>query len=483
MSSPNRPTLVYPNGGEDILSRVIEISWIEPNPVSLDNTAVWYEIFYTEDFSESAEPDWKQIGSVPQGTRSFQWKVGSAIHSDRVRVGILSVNVRGERSDYSISAASFKVRKLQPVAPSVLSPVPGGIYGSSLDIVMDDSAIRGTSAQRAKYYVFFSSKKAQIPLSPIAQKVPVGTGPLVWDTSLVKPSDDYVVTVYLADDDGNKSSEVNISGLTIRNEGVFLIDTKAPSGFVLINRGDEFTRDPNVSVQLYSFDETTDAHSMRFKEGDTFGGAESYVNLKYYKFAAGTDDAVEDGIKTLKAMFQDFGGNRTSLTQRVFRPFFEIENTDVGDMILQKSNNTVWVALNGDSPAIYKIEQGSSFVCRVNEKVNALAILNETLYVSVHTTDGTAVIYRLTGNELSEVIGLSEVGSEGICMAEYKGKLYFGATNGKLYAYDESSVDAVKTLDSSISRLYSDGSLLYIILKNSSSVIVYDGTQSGEVSA
>ena len=483
MSIPNRPTLIYPNGGEQSLSRVIEISWVEPSPLSIDANAAWYELYFTENYDDLEDPDWKQIGVAPAGSSVFQWKVGSSIHSKDVRVGICSVNARGDRSEFSVSANSFEIKKSQPLMPSVLSPVPGSRHGSSIEIVLDDSAVRNTFAQRAKYYIFFSSQKAGIPLAPIAQKIPVGTGPIVWDTSLVKPSDDYVITIYLADDDGNKSQEVDIQNLTIANEGFFLIDTKPPTGFVLINRGDQFTRDPNVTVQLYSYDETTGPHSLQFKDGDALGGAESYTNLKYYKFAGGEGGAVSDGVKTLEVVFQDYGGNRTVQIHRAFRPYFEVNNQDIADMVLQRSNGTLWIAYNGTSPAIYKDQGGTSLAVRVNESINAISVLNDTLYVSVHSSDGTALIYRLTGNVLTEALSLTDAGSEAISLESFRGKLYLGSRSGSLYVYDETSVERLFTFNSSIEKMYTDGFLLYLILKNSSKISVYDGLTMSEVSA
>lgn len=475
MSIPNRPTIVYPNGGEQSLSRVIEISWIEPSPLSIDSNTAWYELYFTDEYDDLQDPDWKQIGTSPAGTNVFQWKVGSSVHSKDVRVAICSVNARGERSEFSVSAASFEIKKSQPLTPSVLSPSPGSRHGSSVEIVLDDSAVRNTFAQRAKYYIFFSSQKAGIPLAPIAQKIPVGTGPIVWDTSLIKPSDDYVITVYLADDDGSKSEEVDIDNLTITNEGFFLIDTKPPSGFVLINRGDQFTRDPNVTVQLYSFDETTGVNSLQFKDGDTLSGAESYTNLKYYKFVN-----TSDGLKTLEVIFQDYGGNRSAQILRAFRPYFEVDNQDISDMILQVSNGTLWIACNSPTPAVYKDNRGTSLAANVNEKINALALLNDTLYISAHSSDGTALIYRLSGNVLTEALSLPYLGSEAISLEGFRGKLYLGSSSGALYVYDEISVELLNTFSSSIQKMYTDGFLLYIILKNSSAVFVYDGVNITE---
>jgi hypothetical protein len=481
MTKPNRPTLVFPNGGEDILTRAIEVSWLEPRPLSLDNLAVWYELYYAEDYDSLDEPDWKQIASLPEGTTKFEWKVGNYIRSERVRVGVCSINTRGERSEMSVSADDVRIRREFPVTPAVLSPVPQARYGNSVEILFDDAAIKNTFGQRAKYYIFFSSQKADIPFTPVAQKVPVGSGPLIWDTSLLKPSDDYILTVYLADDDGNKSAEVNIRDLQIVNEGFFLIDTKPPSGFIRINNGDEFTRDPDVTVRLFVYDETTGAHSMIFKEGDVGSTPESVVNLKFYQFIPDTDGNPVDGLKTLRVLFQDYGANRTSELHKSFRTVFERQNEDIADILLQKETGTLWIAKNGSIPTIYKIDETSNFQVTVPEQINSLGILNQTLYISVNTDTDTALVYRYNGESLNATISLSEANSEIISIATYKSVMYMGSLSGILYSYDQVSVDSVHTFDSPIQYLYSDGSLLYIVLRNSSKMFVYDGNAFTEV--
>lgn len=478
-NSLNRPTLIYPNGGESILTREIEISWKEPVPASNDKLQVWYEIYFSENYDYFTEPDWKMIATVPVGFSKYLWKVGNSIKSKNVRVAVRSVNSRGERSDYSISAASFSIRRSLPVTPAVLSPIPSQRYGTSVQFIFDDTAVLKSFAQRAKYYIYFSSAKANIPFTPIAQKIAVGTGPLVWDTSLLPPSDDYVATIYLADDDGNKSEEVAIRNLSIIQEGFFLIDTKPPSGYVQINDADQFTRDENITVRLYGYDETTGVHSMQFIESDQDdieGPAESFANVKYWKL---TED---DGIKTLKVKLQDYGANRSAQETRTFRVLFELNNEDIADIALQYGDPTsIWLAKNGDVPGIYRFNPHNAFITKVNEPINAIAIFEDILYVAVQTSDSTALVYRWTGFILEEMLSLSAVDSEVISLHAFRNKLFLGCKNGNLYSYDGSSATIVHVFGVPLQRLYSDNSLLYIVPRNSKKLFVYDGATFTEV--
>jgi len=472
-----RPTLIFPNGGENLLTREIEISWKEALPSSTDNLEIWYEIYFTENYDYMTEPDWKMIASIPSKIGKYLWKVGNSIKSKNVRVGVRAVNSRGERSDMSISSSSFSIKRSLPVTPSVISPIPNQRYGSSVKFIFDDSAVLNSFAQRSKYYIYFSSDKASIPFTPVAQKIPVGSGPIVWDTTLIPPSDDYVITIYLADDDGNKSEEVNIK-VSIIQEGFFLIDTKPPSGYIQINNSDQFTKSEDVSVRLYSYDEVTGVHSMQFvetSETDVIGPPESFANVKYWKLTE------KDGTKTLKVKFQDYGANRTSENVRTFRVLFDVNNDDVSDIVVQKSNNSVWLSKNGENPSIYKIDPINSFITYVNEKINCISFYEDVLYVSVKTSDSTAFVYRWTGFILEEAFSMSDIDSEITSMCQYGKKLFLGCRNGNLYAYDQSSLSLVKYFAFSFYRLYSDNSLLYIIPSNSKIITIYDGNLFSEV--
>ena len=487
MARPNKATLLHPNGNENIIGRVIKIEWEEPVPVSNDLTQVYYELFYSDFYDELDEPDWKKIAVIPSGNSYFNWKVGNSIKSQACKIAIRSVNLRGERSDFSMSADLFTIRREQPPAPAVISPIPNERYGSSVEISFDDSSIINTFGQRARYHVYFRSNKAEIPYTPITQGLPLGTGPILWDTSRLPPSDDYVIVTYLADDEGNKSQETNIENVSIFNEGFFLIDTKPPTGFIQINNADQFTREEDVTVKLFAFDETTGIHAMRFiektntsdEEGEDIDQpAESFSEIKYYKFEEG------DGDKILKVLFQDFGGNRTSEIQKPFRVGFERNNSIISDIILQKNNeeDIIWVAVNEDQPGLYRIDSsGSSLILRTNENINSLAILTGIIYISVSTEDGRALIYKNSGFGPIPVIELEEDQSEVISMSNYNKNLYFGTIGGTLYRYDEAAVNTVETFDAPIDRLYSDDALLYIILRNSKKIIVYDNTAFTEV--
>jgi len=83
---------------------------------------------------------------------------------------------------------------------------------------------------------------------------------------------------------------------------------------------------------------------------------------------------------------------------------------------------------------------------------------------------------------LEEIISLDLIDSEIIAMYHFDNKLFMGCKNGNLYSYDGATISLVKTFSSQIGRLYSDNSLLYIILRNSKMIQIYDGQTFLEIS-
>ena len=93
-----------------------------------------------------------------------------------------------------------------------------------------------------------------------------------------------------------------------------------------------------------------------------------------------------------------------------------------------------------------------------------------------------ALVYRSTGVGAESIIQLDTEGSEVLTMDTYDDMLYMGSLNGSLYRYDESSVNLVTTFSKPVERLYSDGALLYILLRNEPTMTIYDGSSFTEVS-
>lgn len=470
-----RPTLLYPNGLENILTREIEIRWKEEYPPSSDGLDVWFELFYTENYDFATEPDWKMIAAVPAGIGKYLWKVGNTVKSKSVRCAVRGINSRGERSEMSISATSFTVRKSNPSTPSVLSPQSNARYNDRIQFIFDESGVLNSFSQRAKYNIYCTSVKANLYMIPIAQNIPVGAGPIIWDTATIPPSDDYKFTIFLVDDDGNKSSEVLVSDVAILHEEFFLIDTKPPEAYIQINNGDIYTKDTNLVINSYAYDDATGIHAMKLESGAVSSGGENYSNIKFFDIGN-----QPDSIVSVTATFEDFAYNRSEDGNQKdfiqFRKNFEELNTNVVDMTTRTFLNVtaektetitdVFYAVNYQSNSIiYKDPKSYAFA--LNEQVLCIASYDTNIFVSVKNDGNTAQVYRWDNTVVEQVITLSEVDSAIISMQYHNDKLYFGCANGSLYSYNKQSLTLVNIFESGVSKMYSDGNLLGIVLGNS----------------
>ena len=273
MSEINYPTLLYPRGGETILTNEITITWIAP---TVGNPIV-YEIYYTEQYDPIREPDWKQIAVVGESVSQYVWRFGNGIRSDKCRIAIRARNKNGERSLMSVSPDNFSIHRKKLESPVIISPLYGERFDKSIAIITDDSGIVKTYSERSFYQFYYSSDSAKVPLTLIKQNVAIGSGPVVWETVNLPPARDYVIQAYLSDDDGNVSDSVFVKSLEIAHEGFFIVDTLPPTSAIVINAKSSdgeienatFTKDRNVSIKVVSYDEATAVHSMQFIDGVT----------------------------------------------------------------------------------------------------------------------------------------------------------------------------------------------------------------------
>lgn len=479
-----RPTLIFPNGNEVLYTREVEISWQESVPPTTDKLDVFYELFYSENYDFTTEPDWKMIACIPAGIGRYNWRVGNNFKSKNMRCGVRAVNSRGERSDMSISASSFTINKALPLTPVVLSPLPNTRYSDTITFVFEDTAILNTFAQRAKYSMYFSSDKLSIPLSPIAENIPVGSGPIVWDTANVADSDDYVLTVFLRDDDGNKSQEVNIRNVAIIHDSFFLVDTQEPLVYVEINDNAVYTKNRDVSVKIYAFDNTTNVHALQLNEitqlatGEqttVAGPIETYAEIKSYQLSE------QNGIKTLIANIQDFAGNRPKSYTQPWKVLLNVKTRDVVDMIVFGDTNKIIVAANNATGYIYILDPNPSLLFETSKSIASLGSYKDVLYISYINDSQTAEVVKYANGSLASAFGLTEENSQIIAMTSYVDNLYVATRSSSLYRYNGATLAFLRSFESQINRIYTDQNFLYVTFKNSENIFVYDGNTFTEI--
>jgi len=468
MSEPFAPTIIYPNGGESIAGSELTIRWTPRSPLTDDSREVSYEIYYTDDFDPSKEPDWHQIAVLPSFTSQYVWRFGAALRTARGRIAIRARNARGERSAFNLSAGDFSIRRKKFATPTLISPSSGERFDKYIEIVMDDSALIGTHSQRSTYQFYYSSESAKIPSTSLAQNVPLGSDPVVWQTINLPPANDYVLQAYLSDDEGNRSDSAFVRNLSIAHEGFFIIDTVAPVGSIIINDNATFTRNRNVSVEIVSFDEATAVHAIQLVDSGTKSKPLADTDVANYQLSDG------DEVKSVQLLMQDFGANRNNETlQRLFEKTIELENTKVTDITFNPSG-TLYAVTAGSFNYLYSYSGFPKLLASYGDSLTAVAYFNGDIYAASIDTDNKGSLLRYT-TELELVEAFGTVDSIVNTMTVHNDVLFLGLENGSIYTYDGVNLDKIVELSNPAKSLISDSNLLYLVLKNDSSIYIYNG--------
>lgn len=457
------PTMFYPNGGEEILSNEVVIAW---TPANFGSSV---ELFYSTNYSPF-DQNWQQIAVLPSTVNSFTWRFGNSIRSDRCRVGIRTRNINGERSIISASAANFSIHRKKLEPPTLISPVQSGRYSKFVEIVTDDSGIVGTYSQRSFYQFFYSSQSANVPSTPIAQDVPIGGDPIVWDITGIQPASDYVVQAYLQDDVGNVSDSTYISNIEITHEGFFIVDTIAPVASVLVNNGDIFTRFREVNVSIVAYDAATAVHSMLLKDQTNAGSPEALANIKRFVLSD------KNEIKAVQLLLQDFGANRNDelqIIQRVFEVVVELSNTEIADLAVDLVNQVCWVITQGDFKNLYRVTDFPSLLTTFEDTPTAVEVFQSLTYIATKSSDNAGALYRFDGVETTLIEAFTGADSFVNTMCSHNGKMYIGMENGNIWSYNGLTFTFIQTMNSPTKLLYSDGNILYLALKNDLKVYIY----------
>lgn len=478
MSEPNTPTIIYPNGGEQLEDGQVTITWTTPT-ASTDLRRVWFDIYFTDDFDPQTEPDWQQIGSVKYGETSFLWRFGQSLRSDRCRIAIRTRNSRGERSKFVVSAANFSISRRKLITPTVVSPVTGGRYDKFITIITDDLGLVGTYSQRAFYQMYYSSISQGIASRLLAADVQINGEPVVWDIANLPPASDYVIQVFLKDDGGNVSDSVYVRDIQIVHEGFFLVDTTPPLGAAAINfnqatgKQDTFTKVPDVTVQIVAYDDTTAVHSIELTDGETDGKPDSLANVKRFTLSD------EDEIKTVELLLQDYGANRNSDPadlQRLYHTLIDEDDTAIADIAVDIVNNELWAITTGASKRLYKATDFATALPVFEDDPTAVAVFQSMPHITTKSSEYLATLYRYNGTDLELVNAFTESDSTVNSMAVHGSNLYLGMENGLVYSFDGLNFDIVDVMDNPVKTVYSDGNLLYLALKNSTTLYVYNGS-------
>lgn len=362
-STCNCPTIISPNGGELVVSRVLNITWYSPTPHDTDNQAVWYELFFTDKYESDKKIDWKQIAFVPAMNSSFNWKLPVGVHGDKCRLGIRCRDAKGAVSNIAVIGGDFSILIDRLASPTVVSPVSASVHRLSMSIVFDHGAILGNISQRAFYQVYYSSEALGIDWTPVNENIPFGSDIFIWDLRDLESSNDYHLKIILANEDGITSEPFFVDNLSILQMNYVILDSTPPKGRIETPNNLRFTRNKDIALRLTAFDETTDIVSVVLEQVDIT--PDPYTGLVTETVDASGEQlfsefmtwhlAGEDGEKVIQARFKDVAGNffLDSELDKYFALFLENNAQTVTAITTQ--NGIVWTAFsNGSDFSLFK---------------------------------------------------------------------------------------------------------------------------------
>ncbi|MAG26190.1 hypothetical protein CMI47_11570 [Candidatus Pacearchaeota archaeon] len=498
MANLNQISVVFPNGNEKIFGRQMEISWQKPRMSSSERFSLMdIEIFFTDNYIDDHKTSWSRIARIPYVANNFIWNFGDRFKSEKCRIGLRVIDSDGRRTKIFKSAANFSISKSPPRTPSVISPAKGMRYSDSMPIILDFQGVVGTNNARDRIFVYYRSVKKEIPLTAIRERIPVGTGPIRWDISDLPNSDDYEVVVFSSDDYNSRSSEVVIKDISIFNEGYFIRDFFPPEGFMVINDGETYTKETRVNAKLYTYDESTDIHGVRFSElSSEYPYDEVSISPpQFYTESMSTSIEDVDGKGVLSAIVQDFGGNRSDpQDDGLFLPRYGIRNfrsllnpnsnTQISDILSippsgGQSFGSIYFITTGDKLSLFEIKNDADIshreIAELPMECNLVTNFFDTIYISGISQDRTFNLLRYNGDMIEEAYLISDTESEISSMIQFNSSLYLGCLNGDIYKFDGTSLSLEGAIDGSPGLMRVIGSNMYILSGNANSLYVYNG--------
>lgn len=504
-------------------------SGLEPDPESVVAVAppkLTYEIEYADDYREDVDGHtlWHTLRRrVPQTQTSLTWRVGKMVKSETVRIRMRTRDMNtDEVSDWSEGPGNFAINVYKLIPPAIVSPVPGRRYSDYMLIILDESLSKDTYNQKVRYYIDYSSEKADVTWTPLIQGLPVGQNVFKWHISEdVPPADDYIIRVTVKnanctvseEEDPHQLARIYAYNIAIQQPGLFLIDTKPPRATLSIDNATGITNKIEHTVTITAEDETTGVEQMQLRECGTntnliwgngaiddcpsveesikdgkveIGKASPYSEKLFWQF----EDA--SGLRKLEGMFVDYGGNMSIS-----------EEQDVYLSLLRSS-----YSINDFIPLILIDSNGnpreSVFACTSNGEVwrldpfpllmgtqefrdiRLLFYWNNQLYafsfadLNLHPSNVYAgEVWVVSSTGLQFLYGWMDATTRPTAVAKWRDNLYLGFENGDVWAYDGATWAriTVEPFGSAVSSMTAAESYLYIGLQNSSVLYLYNGTE------
>lgn len=497
MGSPGVPVLEFPIGSETIETKIVEIRWKHPNSTVGQNDPVYlYQIYYRNfDALPSALDGWERISSLSSTATRYNWVIPEYLFGSKIQIAIRSVSKNGTYSEYSLSGM-FKIANKPIPKLSVSSPVTGRAYGSQIDIILSnpDQEKDYSKLNRFRINLYYSSTSGGVSYAPIAERVAGSTSKIVWNTEQLSPANDYIIYGFYSDDFGRKGPQVSVGPFTIENQGYVLIDTDGPEVAVKIGSENGFTKDRDIGVEVYAYDEVCGIHAFKLIENKRKddGSIELVKSSepRFYQKNNFLNLSDEDSKYVISTLVQDLAGNRSSPSDASLikrpnrhRKLFSKANFKITSWY--KSDLFVYVCIfDGTYSQLIRIEDGKIFiVSSFVGKIISMAGVGLKIYGSRYNKDRFLDLVMIESNGLVPVASLVTPDTEiSAIHNSFDGGVLLGCINGNLYRYVGQSLSLLGNLGSPVLSMYS-GQLgsVFVLTQNSEKVFTYNDQKTNLV--
>lgn len=488
MSTVQAATILYPLGGETIVSPSMTIQWSAPGTLDSASRPVFFEVYFTDDFREDAEPNWILLASLPSSINEYLWRIDRSINSTRCRIAIRCRNSVGDLGAMSVSHATFTIRRGYLPVPQIITPASGGRYDVFMSIMVIDTSV----PKRRYFHLSYACPSLGIERTTIAPMVPVSAIPYQWNTSSLEAADDYILFAMSVERDNTPSEVATVKDIAIRHEGFVLIDTLPPETSITIAGDALFTNDPNITVNVYAYDAATGVHSFQIKELDDEGADVAAGAAQGPKQASLYTLSSDDGNKIVSLLSQDFGCNRNLLggddNYRVFVNAMTPASGETADFCAATHDTgvVVYVVTDGTRKALYRIATFPTILLTFTSHPKAVEVFEDEVYVSLRDSDNLGHIVKYTGSGTTTIYDFVTEDEFAVDMAVFNGSLFWGTNYGRLMGYD--GVEVTETVNNKaltllqitggvpVKKLTACSAAIYIALEDTTTIYVYDGS-------
>lgn len=489
MPLPGIPVIEYPLGSEKISTKIVEIKWKSPNATTGQFSPVYYyEIYYrTSDIISYSAQDWKRISRVPSSVNKYNWVIPEYLFGSDIFVGIRSVSQGGHYSDYSSSGLLSILSKPLPKI-SISNPISGKIYGSQIDIQLQNSMIADDALKLNRYRInlYYSSQSNEISYAPIVERVSGSTSQIIWNTSQLNPGQDYFIYGFYSDDFGRKGPQTSIGPFTVENQGYVIIDTDGPDVALKISSNNGFVRDRTVGIELFAYDDVSGIHGFKLIENirNNNGSLEeqSQSEPRFYQKNNFLQLSDEDARFVITSLVQDISGNRAtdedaSLIKigNKFRKFYNRNGFKI--TAWAKTDDTLYVCIHdGQFTQVIKISNGAiNFVSSFVGLISSMAYMGGKLYGGKFNSNRLLELVAIEVNGLVPVASLLTPDTEiSAIISSEDGGLLIGCINGDIYRLFNQSLQLIASVGISILG-FSKGQFnsVFILTNSSEKVFIY----------